>query len=395
MSLHQNQTTIISNIKILDSFRIDTICISPKTFTKNICLNNKHEINKIILFNEDNIDDEYFMDKLNLNNSDKYINKIAFDKNYLFLSNSNLLYEINDNVHNKNFGRTNNLLKSCFKNENIRYLIVLDNKNIVANAGENKICFFNFVNGKYEKFFNNINKYGEIIGLLKLDNNEFCFLSKKYDGFPIISKFDEGFYSVEKTLTSMTCNENNISNLIFKISNKYIVIVGSNNFAIFNVKFFEINTIIETDEIISSLNMNWKNLNKDEYEYMALITRKDKNYNLQIYKFEDNSIKGVDKINLIEYSSEEYFENIIDENNNEKKEKKIKEKYILLKRKDITEFILKSKTDFFEQSGISFDINYDIKNNGNIIFIIGINCFPLKKRLVALFEANLENMNFK
>ena len=395
MSLHQNQTTIISNIKILDSFRIDTICISPKTFTKNICLNNKHEINKIILFNEDNIDDEYFMDKLNLNNSDKYINKIAFDKNYLFLSNSNLLYEINDNVHNKNFGRTNNLLKSCFKNENIRYLIVLDNKNIVANAGENKICFFNFVNGKYEKFFNNINKYGEIIGLLKLDNNEFCFLSKKYDGFPIISKFDEGFYSVEKTLTSMTCNENNISNLIFKISNKYIVIVGSNNFAIFNVKFFEINTIIETDEIISSLNMNWKNLNKDEYEYMALITRKDKNYNLQIYKFEDNSIKGVDKINLIEYSSEEYFENIIDENNNEKKEKKIKEKYILLKRKDITEFILKSKADFFEQSGIFFDINYDIKNNGNIIFIIGINCFPLKKRLVALFEANLENMNFK
>ena len=395
MSLHQNQTTIISNIKILDSFRIDTICVSPKTFTKNICLNNKHEINEIILFNEDNIDDEYFMDKLNLNNSDKHINKIAFDKNYLFLSNSNLLYEINDNVHNKIFGRTNNLLKSCFKNENIRYLIVLDNKNIVANTGENKIGFFNFVNGKYEKFFNNINKYGEIIGLLKLDNNEFCFLSKKYDGFPIISKFDEGFYSVEKTLTSITCNENNISNLIFKISNKYIVIVGSNNFAIFNVKFFEINTIIETDEIISSLNMNWKNLNKDEYEYMALITRKDKNYNLQIYKFEDNSIKGVDKINLIEYSSEEYFENTIDENNNEKKEKKIKEKYILLKRKDITEFILKSKTDFFEQSGISFDINYDIKNNGNIIFIIGINCFPLKKRLVALFEANLENMNFK
>ena len=394
MSLNQNQTTIISNIKILDSFRIDTICISPKTFTKNICLNNKHEINKIILFNEDNIDDEYFMDKLNLNNSDKYINKIAFDKNYLFLSNSNLLYEINDNVHNKIFGRTNNSLKSCFKNENIRYLIVLDNKNIVA-AGEIKICFFNFVNGKYEKFFNNINKYGEIIGLLKLDNNEFCFLSKKYDGFPIISKFDEGFYSVEKTLTSITCNENNISNLIFKISNKYIVIVGSNNFAIFNVKFFEINTIIETDEIISSLNMNWKNLNKDEYEYMALITRKDKNYNLQIYKFEDNSIKGVDKINLIEYSSVEYFEYTIDENNNEKKEKKIKEKYILLKRKDITEFISKSKTDFFEQSGISFDINYDIKNNGNIIFIIGINCFPLKKRLVALFEANLENMNFK
>ena len=335
------------------------------------------------------------MDKLNLNNSDKHINKIAFDKNYLFLSNSNLLYEINDNVHNKIFGRTNNLLKSCFKNENIRYLIVLDNKNIVANTGENKIGFFNFVNGKYEKFFNNINKYGEIIGLLKLDNNEFCFLSKKYDGFPIISKFDEGFYSVEKTLTSITCNENNISNLIFKISNKYIVIVGSNNFAIFNVKFFEINTIIETDEIISSLNMNWKNLNKDEYEYMALITRKNKNYNLQIYKFEDNSIKGVDKINLIEYSSEEYFENTIDENNNEKKEKKIKEKYILLKRKDITEFILKSKADFFEQSGIFFDINYDIKNNGNIIFIIGINCFPLKKRLVALFEANLENMNFK
>ena len=44
---------------------------------------------------------------------------------------------------------------------------------------------------------------------------------------------------------------------------------------------------------------------------------------------------------------------------------------------------------------ITFDINYDIKNNGNIIFIFGINFFSLNKRLVAIFEVNLDNLEYK
>ena len=283
-------------------------------------------------------------------------------------------------------------MKSCFGNENIRYIITLDNKNIVANVDFSKVGFYNFVNSKYEKFFNNINKYYQIYGILKLDNNEFCFLSSKnkYDSNLIISKFNEDFYSVEKNLKEIACNEKDINNLFFKISKSNIVIVGLNNFAIFNINSFEISTIIETNNIISSLNINIKNLDREEFEYMALITEKDKNYNLLVYKFDNNSIKGVNEIKLIEYSEKEEI-NFQEGNNNKRKEIK----YNLLNIEDLTEYFLKSKFDYLGESDISFDINYDIKNNGNIIFIIGVNFFSLPKRLVAIFEVNLDNLEYK
>ena len=285
-------------------------------------------------------------------------------------------------------------MKSIFNNEAIRYLISLDNKNIVANVEESKISFYNYVNSKYEKFFNNLNKYGQICGLLKLDNNEFCFLSTiKYNNSElIISKFNEDFYSVEKILNNMTSNMNDISNLIFKISKEYIVIVGSHNFAIFNLKQFEINTLIETDEIISSLNINIKNLDSYEYEYMALITRKEKNYNLQIYKFDENSIKGVKEIKLIEYFIEGSSDLDLDEDNDEKGDNKEEIQILLLNSENITDFFQNSNYNDLFQNNKSFDIHYDIGNNGNIILIIGINFFTLNKRLVSLFEVNLDNL---
>ena len=303
------------------------------------------------------------------------------------------LYKINDNIQNKFFNINNTFLKSCFGNENIRYLIVLDNKNIVANVDSSKLGFYNFTNSKYEKFFNNINKYYQIYGILKLDNNEFCFLSSKEKNYSnlIISKFNEDFYSIEKNLKEIACSEKDINNLFFKISKNYIVIVGSNNFAIFNINNFEISTIIETNNIINSLNINTKNLGREEYEYMALITRKMNDYNLQIYKFDNNSIKGVNEIKLIEYSEKEDINFQEDNNNNKRKEIK----YYLLNMEDITDYFLKSKFDEMGEYDISFDINYDIKNNGNTTFVIGINYFSLKKRLVAIFEVNLDNLEYK
>ncbi len=390
MSLEQDQSQKIRNVKIL-KYGIDTICISPKTFNKFLCLKDKHVINKIIFFNGN--DDKLFINKIILNQGNKYINKIKLNNNnYLFLSNSNLLYKINDNNQNNIFNINNTFLKSCFGNENIRYIITLDNKNIVANVDFSKVGFYNFVNSKYEKFFNNINKYYQIYGILKLDNNEFCFLSSKnkYDSNLIISKFNEDFYSVEKNLKEIACNEKDINNLFFKISKSNIVIVGLNNFAIFNINSFEISTIIETNNIISSLNINIKNLDREEFEYMALITEKDKNYNLLVYKFDNNSIKGVNEIKLIEYSEKEEI-NFQEGNNNKRKEIK----YNLLNIEDLTEYFLKSKFDYLGESDISFDINYDIKNNGNMIFIIGVNFFSLPKRLVAIFEVNLDNLEYK
>ena len=393
MSLNQNNMLKISNVKLFEYSETDIINISPKTFNRFLCLRDKHVIKKILLFNGNYGYDKCFMDKIILNQGDRYINKIILNNKYLFLSNSNILYKISDDNHKKIFNLNNNSLKSIFNNEAIRYLISLDNKNIVANVEESKISFYNYVNSKYEKFFNNLNKYGQICGLLKLDNNEFCFLSTiKYNNSElIISKFNEDFYSVEKILNNITCNMNDISNLIFKISKDYIVIVGSDNFAIFNLKQFEINTLIETDKIISSLNINIKNLDSDEYEYMALITRKEKNYNLQIYKFDENSIKGVKEISLIECFVEESSDLDLDENNDEKGDNKEEIQILLLNSENITDFFKNSNYDDLFQNNKSFDIHYDIGNNGNIILIIGINFFSLNKRLVALFEVNLDN----
>ena len=123
---------------------------------------------------------------------------------------------------------------------------------------------------------------------------------------------------------------------------------------------------------------------------MALITEKNKSYYLQIYKFNNNAIKGVNEIILIDYSEKEEI-NIQEDNNNKRKIKK----YNLLNNEDLTEYFLKSKCDFIGELDITFDINYDIKNNGNIIFIFGINFFSLNKRLVAIFEVNLDNLEYK
>ena len=93
MSLDQNQN--IKNVKIFKNLGIDTICISPKTFNEFLCIKDKHVINKIIFFNGN--DDKMFIDKLILDQGNRYINKIKINNiNYLFLSNSNLLYKIND-----------------------------------------------------------------------------------------------------------------------------------------------------------------------------------------------------------------------------------------------------------------------------------------------------------
>ena len=397
MSLNQNNILKISNVKLFEYSETDIINISPKTFNRFLCLRDKHVIKKILLFNGNYGYDKCFMDKIILNQGDRYINKIILNNKYLFLSNSNIFNKINDDNHKKIFNLNNNSLKSIFNNEAIRYLISLDNKNIVANVEESKISFYNYVNSKYEKFFNNLNKYGQICGLLKLDNNEFCFLSTiTYNNSElIISKLDEDFYSVEKILNNMTSNMNDISNLIFKISKDYIVIVGSDNFAIFNLKQFEINTLIETDKIISSLNINIKNLDSYEYEYMALITRKEKNYNLQIYKFDENSIKGVKEISLIECFFEESSDLDLDEDNGEKGDNKEEIQILLLNSENITDFFKNSNYDDLFQNNKSFDIHYDIGNNGNIILIIGINFFSLNKRLVALFEVNLDNLEYK
>ena len=103
MSLNQNNILKISNVKIFKYSETDIISISPKTFNRFLCLKYKHVINKILLFNGNYGYDKCFMDKLILNQGDRYINKIILNNKYLFSSNSNILYKINDDNHKNIF----------------------------------------------------------------------------------------------------------------------------------------------------------------------------------------------------------------------------------------------------------------------------------------------------
>ena len=397
MSSNKSELLSISNIKIFNNFDIDTLLISYKTFKKFLCAREHHIIKYIIFFDENkNYKERNYLLKLNQN--EKYINKIILDQEYLCFSRSEELYLFKGE---NNFSKSKNILSPCF-NKLTRQLIILDNKDIVAHEGKDKISFYIHKDSKYEKFFNNINKYGLILGLCKLDNNEYCFLSRFKEDELILSKFYEDFTSQEKELKNIEFNKNTLNNIIFKINKNYVVIIGSSHFVLFNIEHFEIVTIIETDTIYSSLNITLKNQEKEEYEYLGLITEKEKIFYFQMFKFEENSIQKSTKINLNECSLE--IKNFIEEDKIEFEKDENSSKDKPNDNKPIVNmpnyffmnvlFFEKFKIDEFNGKEISFDLNYDIITNGKIVIIMGINSFFINKRLVVLFDINLDEINF-
>ena len=94
MALNQNNILKISNVKLFEYSETDIINISPKTFNRFLCLRDKHVIKEILLFNGNYGYDKCFMDKIILNQGDRYINKIILNNKYLFLSNSNIFIKL-------------------------------------------------------------------------------------------------------------------------------------------------------------------------------------------------------------------------------------------------------------------------------------------------------------
>ena len=378
MSTDANQVFPFVQLKAIKYLKTDTLCISPKTFKYFSCSRKDHIINKLIIIDSSRNND-YFVNELNVYEKDTYIKKIIFEnKSYLYFFKSNRLYLTNDDI---NYEQTENKSFSIFKNKNIRYLIILDDKNIVANIGKEIISFFEYKDLKYEKFFNNINKYYTIIGLLKLDNSKFCFLSIFELNKLKLLTFKEDFTSEEITLKYIKCNEHTINNIIFKINKDYIVIVGFSEFIIFSLKYNEIVTVVETDIIISVLNITLNNPELEEYEYMALITMREDKFYFQIYQFK-NPIQKSKIINLNELSID--FQIFMVDKTDEIK-------YI---NNDDPFGINPLTFNLFEDT-IAFDMNYDLKNNENIVIMMGINSFKTKKRLLMLLDVNLKNFHFK
>ena len=448
--IKSDNNLIIKEIKIENEYEIGTIIISPITFDKFLFENYNFGIKKILLLKEN----ENGFDLVKNKNEDIYIyksfNKIKIE-NELFCISGNGQFSILN--YDKPLNDSEKSLYNCFEKNYLRQIIVLDNKNIVANISSHLISYYKYSKSKYDKYFNNINKYYKIIDLCKLNNNCFCFLSKsEWEESPIIlSMFNENFACKEIQIRNIKKNEEISNHILFRINNDNLVIIGESGFIILNISNFEIVTIIETYPIYCSLKFTKENPNLEIYEYLAIIVKKNNTFFLQIYKFIDNNFEVSNEFNLCEYSSQikKFFDenfNVIkknDENdnidnngygpdinkfsnsneilnnrlksdkitnikephdvnptqlkifnffNNKKKkedEDEKEKKYEQNKTKDQKEII-----EYFDFCLINFDMNYHIRNNGNILLIIGINSFKKKKRLITLLEIDLSKIQF-
>jgi len=448
--IKSDNNLIIKEIKIENEYEIGTIIISPITFDKFLFENYNFGIKKILLLKEN----ENGFDLVKNKNEDIYIyksfNKIKIE-NELFCISGNGQFSILN--YDKPLNDSEKSLYNCFEKNYLRQIIVLDNKNIVANISSHLISYYKYSKSKYDKYFNNINKYYKIIDLYKLNNNCFCFLSKsEWEESPIIlSMYNENFASKEIQIRNIKKNEEISNHILFRINNDNLVIIGESGFIILNISNFEIVTIIGTYPIYCSLKFTKENPNLEIYEYLAIIVKKNNTFFLQIYKFIDNNFEVSNEFNLCEYSSQikKFFDenfNVIkknDENdnidnngygpdinkfsnsneilnnrlksdkitnikephdvnptqlkifnffNNKKKkedEDEKEKKYEQNKTKDQKEII-----EYFDFCLINFDMNYHIRNNGNILLIIGINSFKKKKRLITLLEIDLSKIQF-
>ena len=307
----------------------NSVLIPYKTFNKYTC----YPETKEILFCDFNNGIYNLYKKLSFDDNIYSLSKISLNnKEYLFISKNkkNKLYLIEENYKNLKeeiFG------SEKFENDIFEKLEVLDNNNIVAKA-DIKLAYYEKKNNLiYQKFFNNLNKFDTVLGICKLSNNGFFFISSSHTKI-IFVLFNEDFTSIEKEIELRRPLENIKNNIMFKYNNDKVIIIHKNGFIIFDVKSYEINTIFNTGLVCGVLPFNSKlnEINKDYCKYLALIIYENKQFFLKIINL-DNNIEETEKINLAEYSSE--FEALIDDNNildiygkNEKENENIKEEKV-------------------------------------------------------------------
>ena len=214
-------------------------------------------------------------------------------------------------------------------------------------------------------------------------------------------QFYEDFSSEEKKIEKEPPIDIIKNNILFKINKNKVIIIGKNEFIIFDVNHLEINTIFEVGLICSVLPFNDGIItNNDDncYNYMAVILYEKQNFYLKIFShLNDNNIKEIDKINLVEYSSE--FEALIDDNSifdyfkiNIKEQYKMHtDKYLYINLNNNNyDNIRKNNTHI----NFYFDMTYDLKNNGNIILIINFIRSWGNKKLTILLEIDLKNFPY-
>ena len=277
---------------------------------------------------------------------------IRGNKKYLFIS------QKKDNFYlfeNNSLKKVDNKLTELYKSKNFEFLIILDNKNIVA--GRYDVLSFYKLN--FVKYFNNINKYRTILSLSKLSNNRFCYLVKANKKENKLILYDEDFAEKEMTLKLEESEdendlyENDYKFNIINLPNDNILIAENSRIVIIDINYFEIKTIFEIEEICYILPFNKNSNNNDDYfNNIAIIIKENETYFLKICDF-SIGFKESKKINI---------NDIIDEEN----------------QLNIYTF---------------FDMNYEYNKNGNIIFIISFNIL-MNDRLSILLDVDLNKIKY-
>ena len=281
------------------------------------------------------------------------MNTIILDrKKYLYIPKmKNKLYL----VENSSLKTINNSLSKFFENKDFKFLITLDNKNLVA-TGSLILSFYKYKNFSYKKFFNNINKYEVILGLCKLSNNRFCYLAKNYYEDIKLVLYNEDFSEKE---ISFKLDKNDrytkkyLNNEIILLPNDIVLLKDTSKLLLINTDYFEIQTVFQIGEICYILPFNIKNTYEDYFNYFAIIKKENEKYFLKIFDFSIKDFKESENIDI---------NNLLDEDHLNK----------------INSFI---------------DMNYEYNKNGNILFIINFN-YLNNEKLSIILEVNLKEIKY-
>ena len=275
-----------------------------------------------------------------IKNNPLIMNTITLDnKKYLYISQKKDNFFL---LENNSFEIVKNRLSKLYKSKNFEFLIILDNKNIVAGISG----ILSFYKSNFEKYFNNLNKYNKIIGLSKLSNNRFCYLTEFGKKLVV---YDENFAEKE-----MTLKNNSYKFGLINLPNDHILIADNSKIIIIDINYFEIKTIFEIEKICYILPFYKNTNNNDDYfNNIAIIIKENETYFLKIYDFSCVNFRESEKININYLLGEENKSNI----------------------------------------NTFFDMNYEFNKNGNIIFIISFNIF-VKDRLSIIFDVDLNNIKY-
>ena len=276
------------------------------------------------------------------------INKIKIENKIFLIVSKQKTTELylmeNDKL---NLQKSNNSFLKNIIESSINRIIILDNDNIVVWNG--KLSFYIKKNLSYEKFFNNLNKYGPILELCKLSDNRFCYLTSEMSTMFIIL-FNEDFSSKVKKL-GISSAKKNINFTMFKICNDKIVIIGNSQFIIFDINFFEIILNFEVGFIYFATPFNEKGFidNNDIYHNLAVIIKESDEFYIKIFNLSCHDIRETEKI-------KPKFQIISNEKN--------KFNYYLCDINDIS--------TIFESTN-NKSMYYDYNENGDLVLIINNN----------------------